>query len=99
MTISKLKIRLLIKVLLTTLVFLLIPLVLTLTVSDFNWDVFDFVVGGMLIFSFGIFLTMLWKSKKSRRQKQIFFWIGIVVLFLIWMELAVGIFGIPFSGN
>jgi len=99
MTISQNQIRLLIKVLLTTLAVLLIPLVLTLTISDFNWDVFDFVVGGMLIFSFGIFLTMLWKAKKSRRQKHLFFWIGIVVLLLIWMELAVGIFGTPFSGN
>ena len=77
----------------------MIPLVLTLTLSDFNWELLDFVVGGLLIFSFGVYLTMLWKSKKSRRQKHLFFWIGLLVLVLIWMELAVGIFGTPFSGS
>lgn len=99
MTISHSQIQLLIKVFLTTLGVLMIPLVLTLTLSDFNWELLDFVVGGLLIFSFGVYLTMLWKSKKSRRQKHLFFWIGLLVLVLIWMELAVGIFGTPFSGS
>lgn len=99
MTISQTQIQLLIKVFLTTLGVLIIPLVLTLTLSDFNWDILDFVVGGLLIFSFGVYRTLLWKSKKSRRQKHLFFWVGVLVLVLIWMELAVGIFGTPFSGN
>ena len=99
MTISQTQIQLVIKVFLTTLGVLIIPLVLTLTLSDFNWDTLDFVVGGLLIFSFGVYLTMLWKSKKSRKQKHLFFWIGVLILVLIWMELAVGIFGTPFSGS
>ena len=99
MTISQSQIQLLIKVFVTTLGVLTIPLVLTLTLSEFNWDTLDFLVGGSLIFSFGIYLTMLWKSKKSRREKHLFLWIGVVFLVLIWMELAVGIFGTPLSGS
>jgi len=39
------------------------------------------------------------RKVKKKRHRIILIVVIIVVLFLFWAELAVGIFGSPFSGN
>lgn len=80
------------KVLLTTLGILLIPLVLTLTLDHFNWNPSDFLVGGFLLFSFGMYLNYIWRLDKSQQLKIIGVLCGLLVLLLIWVALAVGFF-------
>ncbi len=76
-----------------------IPLLAMQFTNQVNWTLADFVVAGGLLLIFGFIIEfILQKVKKSNHR------IGIVlalltVLILIWMELAVGIFGTPFSGS
>lgn len=80
-----------------TVILLTIPLTAMFLTNEVDWGVFDFLVMGVLLFSFGMVLELI--GRKTRRFKII--WIALVILtfLLIWAELGVGIFGTPFSGN
>lgn len=67
--------------------------------DEVRWNWFDFLIGGILLFStaFGIDFTL---RKVKSTKNRILLVIGILlVLFLIWAELAVGIFGSPIAGS
>lgn len=82
-----------------TILLLLIPLVLNLTLSDFDWSLLDFVVAGILFFLLGISIEIIRKSKLFQKRKTLYIILVIVFFVLVWMELAVGIFNTPFGGN
>lgn len=78
---------------------LLLPLVAMQFTNEVNWSVSDFMMAGILLFGTGglIELTIRKINQVSLRVWVIF---GILlVLFLVWAELAVGIFGTPFAGS
>lgn len=90
LTLSKSKRVLLIA--LFTLVVLSVFLVATFVSSEVNWSPFDFIVGGTLVFSFGLLINYILQKVKERKFK-IFLSLGVILVFLIiWAELAVGIF-------
>lgn len=90
LTLSKPKRVLLIALL--TLTILSVFLVATFVSSEVNWSPFDFIVGGTLIFSFGLLINFILLKVKERKFK-IFLSAGVILIFLIiWAELAVGIF-------
>ena len=67
-------------------------------INDFNWSLVDFVIMGVLIFSFLSFIDFI--RKKFSGIKEILAIIIVVIVFiLLWAELAVGIFGSPFAGS
>tara|TARA_R110001606_G_scaffold399186_2_gene581395 strand:+ start:10581 stop:10796 length:216 start_codon:yes stop_codon:yes gene_type:complete len=67
--------------------------------NEVNWTIFDFVIAGILLIGTGLVCEFtLRKIKKTKYRIAIILAI-LVILFLIWAELAVGIFGSPFSGN
>jgi len=67
-------------------------------INDFNWSLVDFVIMGVLIFSFLSFTGFI--RKKFSGIKEILAIIIVVIVFiLLWVELAVGIFGSPFAGS
>ena len=81
-----------------TLVLLTIPFLSNIYINDFNWDMVDFIIVGVLIFSCLSFTSFI--RKKISGIKEILAVIIIVIVFiLLWAELAVGIFGSPFAGN
>lgn len=78
---------------------LLLPLVAMQFTNEVNWSGFDFIVAGVLLFGTGGLIEFSLRKIKKLKQR---IWIvaGILlVLFLVWAELAVGIFGTPFAGN
>ena len=84
---------------LTTGILLLIPLIAMQFTDEVNWSVLDFVVMGTLLLFFGFTLDFMIRKVTTTRLK-ILVAISVIALFLlIWGELAVGIFGTPFSGN
>jgi len=86
-------------ILLTTLLILCIPLIAMQFTNEVNWNIGDFVVAGFLFFSTGLIFDIVIR-KVNKIESRIVLLIAILVLFLlIWAELAVGIFGTPFSGN
>ncbi len=89
----------LIGIVLTVALLLLIPLVAMQFTDEVNWSLSDFVVMGFLLL-----VTALMCELVMRKVKKVKYQIAIcaallAALFLIWVELAVGIFGTPFAGT
>jgi cation transport ATPase len=76
-----------------------IPLIAMQFTNEVHWNLFDFVIAGVLLLGTGLAIEVVMKNVKNRKTK-----IGLVVsilvlLFLVWAELAVGVFGTPFAGS
>jgi len=67
-------------------------------INDFNWSLVDFIILGILIFSF-LFFTDFIRKKFSGIKEILAVIIVVIVFILLWAELAVGIFGSPFAGS
>lgn len=81
------------------LLLLLIPLTAMQFSSEVNWSLFDFVIMGVLLLALGFSIRFI-RNKKSVLKYPLLMIIAVVVLFfIIWAELAVGIFGSPFAGS
>jgi len=78
---------------------LLVPLVAMFFTNEVNWSSFDFVVAAILLYGSGMTLELILRKVQSTKYRLIAALILFVVLFLVWAELAVGIFGTPFAGN
>lgn len=90
--------RLVIIVLIVALL-LLIPLVAMQFTDEVKWDLPDFVAAGVLLLGTGLMCEFVMRKVK-RRAFRIAIIVGILAAFvLIWLELAVGIFGTPFAGS
>ena len=89
----------LIAIVLTVGLLLLLPLVAMQFTNDVVWTLSDFVVAGVLLLTTGFACEFVWR-KVQKTEHRIFIVLGILAVFLlIWIELAVGIFGTPFSGS
>ncbi len=81
------------------LLLLLIPLAAMQFSSEVNWSLFDFVIMGFLLLALGFGIRFI-RNKKSVLKYPLLMIIAVVVLFfIVWAELAVGIFGSPFAGS
>ena len=89
----------LVTILATAIAILLIPLIAMNFTNDVNWKIFDFLVAGVLLVGTGLALELILRKIKTLRYRVLFGIALFVVLFLIWAELAVGIFGTPFAGS
>jgi hypothetical protein len=67
--------------------------------DEVNWGPFDFVVAGVLLLSAGLIIDLVLRKIKKTNYRIAIIIALLVLLLLIWAELAVGIFGTPFSGN
>lgn len=86
-------------ILLATALILMVPLVAMQFTDEVNWDLADFVVIGTLLIGTGL-LYELASRKVSNIKHRVIIGVALVVaLLLIWIDLAVGIFGTPFSGD
>lgn len=75
---------------------LLIPLVAMQFTDEVDWGLSDFVVIGTLLLSAGLIYE--WLACKTGNKLLVGLVVATVVI-LIWVELAVGIFGTPLAGN
>lgn len=80
-------------------VILSIPLMAMQFTKEVNWTISDFLVMGILLFTTVFTIDFLLKKFKTLKSRLILI-VGIVVLLaLVWAELAVGIFGSPLAGS
>ncbi|CAM3075284.1 hypothetical protein DRF59_15960 [Chryseobacterium flavum] len=78
---------------------LTIPLMGNLFSKEVNWSVSDFLIAGTLLFTIAFMINLV-RSKIKKQSHRILIYIFILLtLALIWIELAVGIFGSPFAGS
>ncbi|MGD1319627.1 MULTISPECIES: hypothetical protein [unclassified Chryseobacterium] len=90
----------------TTLAIFAVPVLLLATaflgnifVEGWNWSKFDFLVAGILLFGTAGLISLVRMVVKNRNYKIIISLVIVAILVLVWMELAVGIFGTPFAGS
>ena len=89
----------LIGIVLTVVLLLLIPLIAMQFTNEVDWKLFDFVVIGILLLGTGLVCELVMRTVKNKDYQIGILAVIVVVLFLTWAELAVGIFGTPFAGN
>ena len=78
---------------------LLIPLIAMQFTNEVNWSVMDFVMAGMLLFGTSLLIEFVLRKVKSNKHRLLISGIILLLLFLLWAELAVGIFGSPMAKN
>ena len=76
-----------------------IPLLAMQFTNEVNWTLTDFVIAGVLLLIFGFIIELVLQKVKKSNHRILIVLALITVLIVIWIELAVGIFGTPFSGN
>ena len=80
-------------------IILLIPLIAMQFTDEVNWDLADFVVAGVLLLGTGLMGELVIRKVKNTNYRILIWVVLLLALLLIWAELAVGIFGTPFSGD
>lgn len=84
----------------TAIVFLLLlPLIAIQFTEQVNWSVFDFGIAALLLFGIGFLCEVMSSKIKTLKHKILFCGVLLLLLFIIWAELAVGVFGTPFAGS
>lgn len=78
---------------------LLIPLVAMLFTNEVNWTISDFIISSFLLLSTGIIFHFTIRKVRSFRYRVVISIALLLILLMIWAELAVGIFDTPFSGS
>ena len=76
----------------------MLPLAMQFT-NEVNWDLRDFVVMGVLLLGTGLMCELVLRKVKQTQHRVAICAALVVALFLVWAELAVGIFGTPFAGS
>lgn len=87
------------KIILVVLGVLVIPWCGTLISDEVHWTIFDFVVAGVLLLSCGLLIDNLYRYLPTNSTKIGGIIFAIVAFVLLWLELAVGIFGSPIAGQ
>ncbi len=78
---------------------LLIPFIAMQVTSDVKWGPMDFVVAGALLFGTGLACEMVLRRVTSNKIRMAICTAILVILIVVWAELAVGLFGSPFAGS
>ena len=78
---------------------LVIPFIGMQFTQEINWSDFDFLIAGILLFGTAFCVDMVLKMEKKNAKRMFYIVLILLALFLIWAELAVGIFGSPVSGS
>ncbi|WP_231460099.1 MULTISPECIES: hypothetical protein [unclassified Pedobacter] len=86
-------------ILIAVAVILSIPLIAMQFTSEVQWDLKDFIAAGVLLLGAGLAIEIVIRKVKTTTTRTILFFIILLALFLIWAEMAVGIFGSPIAGS
>ena len=89
----------LIGIVITVAFLLLIPLIAMQFTKEVNWTLSDFLVAGILLLGTGLMCELVMRTV-SKIKYRIAICAAILAAFLlIWIEIAVGIFGTRFAGS
>ena len=67
--------------------------------NDVNWSAFDFVIAFVLLLGLGTTIEFILQKTKEANSKLAWIVIALLLFFLLWAELAVGVFGTPLAGS
>ncbi|AKD55710.1 hypothetical protein [Spirosoma radiotolerans] len=89
----------LIGIVLTVALVLSVPLIAMQFTPEVNWSPFDFIVAGVLLLGTGLLCELVIRNVKRVNYRIAICGVILLMLVLIWIELAVGIFGTPLAGS
>ena len=95
-TSEKLRVRF---ILATIAIILSIPLIAMQFTKEVKWTLTDFIAAAVLLLSAGLAIELVIRNIKTGTSRTILLIVILLALFLIWAELAVGIFGTPLAGS
>ncbi len=81
------------------LIILSFPLITMQLTNEVNWTISDFLVMGILLFSTVFTIDFVLKKVKTLKSRLIVIFAIVILLVLVWAELAVGIVGSPLAGS
>lgn len=76
-----------------------VPLIAMQFTNEMNWDARDFTIMGCMLFGTVTIIEVVLRSIQSTNKRIIFCGCILLLFFLVWAELAVGVFGTPFAGS
>lgn len=83
----------------TLLLLLLIPLTVMQFSTEVYWSFLDFVIMGVLLLALGFSIRFIHNKKGVIKYPLLMIFAVVVLFFVIWAELAVGIFDSPIAGS
>lgn len=86
-------------ILFTVVLLLCIPFIAMQFTNEVNWSLFDFTIAGVLLLGTGLMCELAIRLIKGTRYRLLIILGILAALFLVWAELAVGIFGTPLAGS
>ena len=87
-----------IKIVLVALSLLFIPFIAMQFTEQVDWSIGDFLIMAFMLIVYSVAINFALHRLYGSKQSLIIFVIGLL-FFLLWAELAVGIFNSPFAGS
>lgn len=78
---------------------LLIPYMAMEFTGEVHWTAIDFIVAGVLLLGAGLAIELVLRMVTKTAYRIAICALILLILLVIWAELAVGIFGSPFAGS
>ena len=78
---------------------LLVPMLAQLFLKAVQWSLFDYIVMGVLLLGLALGITLVYKMRTNKNIRRILLLVVLILFFILWAELAVGLFGSPLAGN
>jgi peptidoglycan/LPS O-acetylase OafA/YrhL len=78
---------------------LLIPFIAMQFTNEVNWNSFDFIAAFVLMLGIGLLCELVLRKVKKTKHRIIICLALLLLLLIIWAELAVGIFGSSVAGE
>jgi len=82
-----------------TIIVLAIPLIAMQFSEEVNWGAFDFAIAAILLLGSGFVIEIMRAQLGNSKYRWLFIGAFIFAVILLWVELAVGIFGSPIAGS
>lgn len=80
-------------------VILIVPLIAMQFTDEVNWSPSDFIIMGILLLITGLLCELVLRKARTRLSRLILASLVLFIFFMVWAELAVGVFGTPFAGS
>ncbi len=78
---------------------LFIPFIAMYFTNEVSWKLSDFLIASVLLFSLGLICEIILRKIPKIKHRIILIVSFLILTTLLWIELAVGIFGTPFAGT
>lgn len=76
-----------------------LPIVGAMVSQEVEWSLFDFLIALFLLSVFGLAIELIFQRLTAIQSRRFALAILLLLLVLIWGELAVGLIGSPFAGD